>query len=197
MDAASARPAEPSGSHHSDGTAMRMEASIPHRKAVPVRRLRAAGGRGPPGRGARRRARGGAARGDGRRGLPPQASPARPPAPAPNLSGFPSAQVGPAPRSTGKRFAARRARERVADPLLVVAVLGVGLAATGYLAHRLRLPPALGYLAVGVVLSPTVKSTPSLPPEVLAPAAHIAVLFVLFLIGLELDLRRLRQGLGD
>lgn len=85
----------------------------------------------------------------------------------------------------------------MADTLLVVTVLGVALATVGYLAHRLRLPPALGYLAVGIALSPTVKSTPSIAPDLLAPAAHIAVLFVLFLIGLELDLRRLRQVLGN
>jgi CPA2 family monovalent cation:H+ antiporter-2 len=85
----------------------------------------------------------------------------------------------------------------VAELLLVVAVLGVGLAATGYLAHRLRLPPALGYLAVGVFLSPALRSTPSLPPAILEQPGHIAVLFVLFLIGMELDLRRLRQVLGN
>ncbi|MCA1810418.1 MAG: cation:proton antiporter [Halobacteriales archaeon] len=85
----------------------------------------------------------------------------------------------------------------MADALLVVAAVVVGLAAIGYLAHRLRLPPALGYLVFGVVLSPSIASTPTLPPEVLAPSAHIAVLVVLFLIGLEMDLRRLREVLGN
>ena len=50
-----------------------------------------------------------------------------------------------------------------ADLLLLVAVVGVCLAAAGWLAHRLSLPPALGYLAVGMAFAPSVRLTPDLP----------------------------------
>lgn len=79
--------------------------------------------------------------------------------------------------------------------LAIVAFLGAILALAGWLAHRLHLPPALGYLAVGVAASPAVKSTPTLAPELIAPIAHVGVLFLLFLIGLDLDLKRLREAL--
>lgn len=84
-----------------------------------------------------------------------------------------------------------------ADLLVLVAVVGVSLAAAGWLAHRLNLPPALGYLAVGMAFAPSVDLTLDLPRETLDGAAHIGVLFVLFFIGLELDLRTLRRVMGD
>lgn len=84
-----------------------------------------------------------------------------------------------------------------AELLLLVAVVGVSLAAAGWLAHRLGMPPALGYLAVGMAFAPSINVTPDLPDEAIATAAHVGVLFVLFFIGLELDLRTLRRVLGD
>ncbi|MES2154117.1 MAG: cation:proton antiporter [bacterium] len=82
-----------------------------------------------------------------------------------------------------------------ADPLVILAMLALGLGAAGWLSHRLRLPPALGYLAVGAVLSPTVSQTPNfpIPANLLQPAAQVGVLFLLFAIGLDLDLKRLRE----
>ena len=81
--------------------------------------------------------------------------------------------------------------------LLLVAGVGVCLAAAGWFAHRLNLPPALGYLAVGMAFAPTIRLTPDLPAESLEVAAHVGVLFVLFFIGLELDLRTLRKVMSE
>jgi len=80
--------------------------------------------------------------------------------------------------------------------LVVLAALGAGLAAAGWLAHRLGLPSAIGYLAAGVATSPLALSSKGIPPELLHEASQVGVLFVLFLIGLELDLKRLREALS-
>jgi monovalent cation:H+ antiporter-2, CPA2 family len=97
-----------------------------------------------------------------------------------------------------KRFAFTRPCGGVAEELLLlVAGVGVSLAAAGWLAHRLGLPPALGYLAVGMVFAPAVDLTPNLPSGAIDSAAHVAVLFVLFFIGLELDLRTLRKVMKE
>ena len=84
-----------------------------------------------------------------------------------------------------------------AELFLLVTIVGVSLAAAGWLAHRLNLPSALGYLAVGMAFAPSVGLTPDLPTGMLDTASHIGVLFVLFFIGLELDIRTLRRVLGD
>ncbi|MFA5943393.1 MAG: cation:proton antiporter [Candidatus Thermoplasmatota archaeon] len=82
------------------------------------------------------------------------------------------------------------------DLLVLVAALGAALAAAGWLAHRLSLPPPLGYLAVGIATSPLALSEQGIPPHLLQAASSIGVLFILFLIGLELDLKRLRESLS-
>ncbi|HUR25325.1 MAG TPA: cation:proton antiporter [Candidatus Thermoplasmatota archaeon] len=84
----------------------------------------------------------------------------------------------------------------MADLLVLVAVLGAALAAAGWLAHRLSLPPPLGYLAAGIAISPLALSEQGIPPDILHAASAVGVLFVLFLIGLELDLKRLREALS-
>lgn len=79
------------------------------------------------------------------------------------------------------------------DLLLLVALVGASLAGAGWVAHKLGLPPALGYLGAGMAFAPSVSSTPDLPIAVMDVAAEIGVLIVLFFIGLELDLRTLRR----
>lgn len=84
-----------------------------------------------------------------------------------------------------------------AGPLLVLAALAVGLGAAGWVSHRLRLPPALGYLAVGAAIAPALHQAKNLPfsADLLQEPAKIGILFLLFAIGLELDLKRLREVL--
>jgi Kef-type K+ transport system membrane component KefB len=84
-----------------------------------------------------------------------------------------------------------------AELFIIIAGVGVCLATAGWMAHRLSLPPALGYLAVGMAFAPSVRLTPDLPASAIATTAHVGVLFVLFFIGLELDLRTLRKVMGD
>ncbi|MCA1819140.1 MAG: cation:proton antiporter, partial [Halobacteriales archaeon] len=78
--------------------------------------------------------------------------------------------------------------------LLPLAGLVAALALTGYVFHRLRLPPAVGYLLVGLVGNRFVKEI-GLSQGAVAQAADIGILFLLFAIGLELDIQRLREAL--
>lgn len=73
-----------------------------------------------------------------------------------------------------------------------LAGLVAALAAAGWLAHRFRLPAALGYLAVGLAI-PTQVGTAIVPAESIATGSNLAILVLLFFIGLELDLQRLRE----
>ena len=77
--------------------------------------------------------------------------------------------------------------------IVVLALLGLGVAAAGWLANRLGLPPSLGYLAVGIAISPGLAGQVGIPFEAFTSAAHMAVLLLLFFIGLELDLKKLQE----
>jgi monovalent cation:H+ antiporter-2, CPA2 family len=82
----------------------------------------------------------------------------------------------------------------VAEPVLVVvAALAAALAIAGWLANRLGMPPSLGYLAVGIAISPTLAGRIGIPYTAITNSTHVAVLVLLFFIGLELDLKRLQQ----
>lgn len=82
-------------------------------------------------------------------------------------------------------------------PLLpALAAVALVLTVAGLIAHRLRLPSAVGYLAVGLVLSPYMKGTPTLPVDIVDHLAQLGVLFLLFFIGLELDIKRLQEILA-
>lgn len=82
----------------------------------------------------------------------------------------------------------------MAEALLATVALGaVALASAGYLAQRLHAPPALGYLIAGILLSPHTLGTHYFNDSVVDGIAEIGVLFLLFLIGLEMDLGRLRR----
>ncbi len=83
----------------------------------------------------------------------------------------------------------------MASLLAVLAAVAALAAGAGWLAHRLRLPPALGYLAVGAVASPAFKATASIDQTLLAPTAEVGILVFLFVLGLALDLKRLRHAL--
>ncbi|HET6399646.1 MAG TPA: cation:proton antiporter, partial [Candidatus Thermoplasmatota archaeon] len=80
--------------------------------------------------------------------------------------------------------------------ILAVAALLLALASAGWVAHRLRLPPALGYLLLGVVVQPVWLEAHGLPLPLFQRGAQVAILVLLFLVGLELDLRRMLDLLG-
>lgn len=77
--------------------------------------------------------------------------------------------------------------------LATLALAALALAATGYLTQRLRLPPVLGYLVAGLLLSPHALGGDWFPQSVMDGVAELGVLFLLFLVGLELDLEKLRR----
>lgn len=82
----------------------------------------------------------------------------------------------------------------MAEPVLVVvAALAAALAMAGWLANRVGMPPALGYLGVGIAISPAWASNVGIPFGAITESTHVAVLILLFFIGLELDLKRLQQ----
>lgn len=86
----------------------------------------------------------------------------------------------------------------MAEPVLViVAALAAALALAGWVAHRIGMPPALGYLAVGIAISPSLAGQFGIPFDAITGSTHIAVLVLLFFIGLELDLKRLQQVVGS
>ncbi len=83
-----------------------------------------------------------------------------------------------------------------AEALLgIVALAAIGLALAGMLLNRIGLPPALGYVAVGVAASPLAAEGGLLPKHAVDQAAEVGVLVVLFFLGLELDLKRLRSAI--
>lgn len=79
--------------------------------------------------------------------------------------------------------------------LWTVALVALGLAAAGVLAVRVHLAPAVGYLLVGVLFAPRTFGYHVVPEPLVEGLAEVGVLFLLFLIGLELDLKRLREAL--
>ncbi|HUR63299.1 MAG TPA: cation:proton antiporter [Candidatus Thermoplasmatota archaeon] len=85
----------------------------------------------------------------------------------------------------------------VEPSFVVLTLLGLAVAAAGWLAHRIRLPPALGYLAVGVAISPALAGRLGIPFDAITATAHVAVLVLLFFIGLELDLKKLQEIIGQ
>lgn len=77
--------------------------------------------------------------------------------------------------------------------LSTVALMMLALAAAGIAVVRLGLPAPLGYLAVGLAASALAPQL--VPGDVTGIIAELAVLVLLFFIGLELDLKRLRSAL--
>ncbi len=78
-------------------------------------------------------------------------------------------------------------------PLATVALALLLMAAAGMAAVRLGLPPALGYLAAGLIAGFAFPEILSL--HEIENLAELGVLALLFFIGLELDLKRLRRAL--
>ncbi len=69
----------------------------------------------------------------------------------------------------------------------------MGLASVlGYIAHRLKLPLLIAYLVGGLLLVTTTEINPR-TSEVLSFLPEIGIAFVLFLVGMELDLREIKN----
>ncbi len=86
--------------------------------------------------------------------------------------------------------------ERTTLPIFELGVLLLVAALAGWLARRLRLPAIVGYLAVGVLVSPF---TPGYVAghEQLQLLADVGVVLLLFEVGIEVDVARLRREHGQ
>jgi Kef-type K+ transport system membrane component KefB len=91
------------------------------------------------------------------------------------------------------------------DPLLqfilALAIIVVAAKGSGYLSNRLGQPAVLGELLAGLVLGPTVLNMLHWPVfgdqhlgENLSHLAHLGVLFLMFIAGLEVDLEAMARA---
>ncbi|MEO8436959.1 MAG: cation:proton antiporter [Chloroflexota bacterium] len=80
-------------------------------------------------------------------------------------------------------------------PILEIGVILLAAVAGGWVARRLHLPAIVGYLAVGLGFSPF---TPGYVPDShqLEILADVGVVLLLFEVGIEVDLTRLRRDHG-
>jgi Kef-type K+ transport system membrane component KefB len=85
--------------------------------------------------------------------------------------------------------------------LLVLAIVVVAAKGSGYLSTRLGQPAVLGELLVGLVLGPTVLDMLHWPVfggghlgEIISHLAHLGVLFLMFMAGLEVDLEAMMRA---
>ncbi|MFQ5774481.1 MAG: cation:proton antiporter [Kiloniellaceae bacterium] len=79
-----------------------------------------------------------------------------------------------------------------ASSLTGLAIVALAALACGMVMHRLKQPPVMGYILAGAILGPTgfglVENR-----EFVKPLAELGVLMLLFLIGMELSLRAIRE----
>lgn len=85
--------------------------------------------------------------------------------------------------------------------LLVLAIVVIAAKGSGYLSTRLGQPAVLGELLVGLILGPTVLDMLHWPVfggshlgETLNHLAHLGVLFLMFMAGLEVDLEAMMRA---
>ena len=86
--------------------------------------------------------------------------------------------------------------ERTTLPIFELGVLLLVAALAGWLARRLRLPAIVGYLAVGVLVSPFTPGYVA-DHEHLQLLADVGVVLLLFEVGIEVDVARLRREHGQ
>lgn len=85
--------------------------------------------------------------------------------------------------------------DETARPILEVGAVLLAAAVAGWLARRIGLPAVVGYLAVGLAVSPFTPGYVA-EREQLILFADVGVVFLLFEVGIEVDLGRLRSDQG-
>jgi len=80
-------------------------------------------------------------------------------------------------------------------PILEIGLILIAAVAAGWLARRLHLPAIVGYLAVGLGFSPFTPGYVA-DHEQLELLADVGVVLLLFEVGIEVDLARLRRDHG-
>lgn len=76
--------------------------------------------------------------------------------------------------------------------LILIACLLIAAKVAGWLCHSLRIPGVIGQLLVGVIAGPSLLGWVHLDP-VLNSFATIGVILLMFMAGLETDMRQMRQ----
>ncbi len=82
--------------------------------------------------------------------------------------------------------------EHTAGPILEIGVLLLGAVVAGWIARRVGLPAVVGYLALGVVVSPFTPGYVA-DREQLQLLADLGVVLLLFEVGIEVDILRIRR----
>src|SRR5690242_8255393 len=82
--------------------------------------------------------------------------------------------------------------EHTAGPILEIGVLLLAAVVAGWLARRLGLPAILGYLALGIVVSPFTPGYVA-DRDQLQLLADLGVVLLLFEVGIEVDILRIRS----
>ena len=79
------------------------------------------------------------------------------------------------------------------DMLTQIAVAIVTATAFAFIAKMTRQPLILGYIAAGIIIGPT-EGFGLISPHDIEPIAELGLILLLFMIGLEIDLKKLRQA---
>ena len=82
--------------------------------------------------------------------------------------------------------------EHTAETVLEVGAILLAAAGAGWLARRLTLPAIVGYLAVGLAVSPFTPGYVADRGQV-SLFAEVGAILLLFEVGIEVDLRELRR----
>jgi len=78
--------------------------------------------------------------------------------------------------------------------LFEIAVAIIAATVFAFLAKWLRQPPILGYLAAGILIGPTHGLGLVSSPQDIETISELGLILLLFMIGLEIDLRKLRKA---
>ncbi|GMQ59635.1 cation:proton antiporter [Vallitalea sediminicola] len=78
--------------------------------------------------------------------------------------------------------------------LLQLAILLVAAAVGGWLASKVSMPPVLGQILVGILIGPTVFNLVNGESPLIHDISQIGVVFLMFLAGLETDLKELKAS---